>query len=244
MFKKRIVAIHSVLESTFTPKHLEDYIQRMKILGYKFVGLDEILSSECRGKKLSLTIDDGYKSCITNLLPILKKYNIEATIFISPALLSLPSDSKLLESSSCYQEATMTKEDIEYWLAEGHKIGFHTNSHINLYESTIEKAIEDFEEGIKFFRDNKIDINYFAYPFGFLPKNKTIYEAELLKHGIKNAFTIMWGDVNLKNPYYINRVCLGDNEPTWFSILKSIGLVDFHYYKKQYKLYGERVRHN
>ena len=233
MFGKRIVAIHSVSDKTFTPTHLEAYIRSVKKLGYEFVPIREILRPERGGRLISLTVDDGYKSCKTNLLPILRKHGIIACMFVPPGLIGLPANHKMLTQYKCYHdEETMSLEDLRLWIKEGHEVGFHTDMHLDLRETRSEEAKEDFMNGIARFREWGMTTDLFAYPFGHRPKSRAEYEKMLGENGIKYAFTIDWGDVDMDNPYYINRVCLGDREPIWWSVLKTVGLVDWYWKRK------------
>lgn len=61
-----------------------EYAQKHKC---RFVSLDELCEAISRGKNarrlIALTFDDGYRDNYTNAYPILKKYNIPFTIFVS-----------------------------------------------------------------------------------------------------------------------------------------------------------------
>lgn len=244
MFQKRIIAIHAVDQNTLQPKHLNRYFTILKSIGYKFLPLDEIFSSKYKGKFISLTVDDAYKSTITNLLPILNTYNIKATLFVPPSLLGLKANDKKLLAQYCYSDQDMmTIEDLKIWKNNGHEIAFHTDEHIDLYEANEDVIISDFKSGMEKMSILGYKIKYFAYPKGFLPKNRFEFEKLLQEYSIQKAFTITWGKLNTENPYYINRLCLGDKEPLFWSILKTIGIVDWYYLKQKIKYY-ERVRHN
>ena len=132
---------------------------------------------------------------------------------------------------------------MKIWKNNGHEIAFHTNEHIDLYEANEDVIISDFKSGMEKMSILGYKIKYFAYPKGFLPKNRFEFEKLLQEYSIQKAFTITWGKVNSENPYYINRLCLGDKEPLFWSILKTIGIVDWYYLKQKIKYY-ERVRHN
>lgn len=229
MFGKRIVAIHSVGNNTFTPVHLEAYIHSMKRLQYEFVPLRKILSPECGGRFVALTVDDGYKSCVTRLLPILRKYDIKACMFVATGLLDLPANHDALTGHKCYpDEEMMSLTDLRLWLSEGHEVGFHTDMHLDLRCTPFNQIKEDFKNGMSRLREWGMATDLFAYPFGYLPKRRQDFETLLEENGCKYAFTINWGDVDTGFPYYINRVCLGDHEPSWWSVLKTTGLVDWY----------------
>ena len=229
MLGKRIVAIHAVGDKTFTCAHLEAYIRSMKWLGYDFVSLRRILSPECGRRSVALTVDDGYKSSITHLMPILRKYGVKACMFVATGLMGLPANHKVLIEHRCYpNEDIMSLAELRLWLSEGHEVGFHTDMHLDLRETPYEQAAEDFRKGMLRLREWGVETDLFAYPFGYLPGSRRDFEQLLEKSGCKYAFTIDWGDVDTCNPYYIDRVCLGDHEPYWWSVLKTVGLVDWY----------------
>lgn len=71
-----------------TPEKLEEFIVFFKQKGYVFISLDELenwLDNKLKlnNKFICLTFDDGYKDNLTHGLPILKKHQIPATIYIT-----------------------------------------------------------------------------------------------------------------------------------------------------------------
>lgn len=241
MFDRRIVTIHSVDEWTFSVRRLVSYIRLMKLLGYKFVTVDDVINRTCPRRSIALTVDDAYRNCMIHLLPVLEKYRVPALMFVPVGLLGLPANHPDLLNNECYRdEATMTIEDINIWLQKGFTVGFHTMSHMDLYHQDNWSLIqEDFETGMDLMRKNGWNTSYFAYPKGFLPKERDRFELMLKQQGIKYAFTINWGPVNVDNPYYVNRVCLGNHEYMLWSVLKSVGLVDLYFRKK--RIYQEQM---
>ena len=199
-------------------------------LGYEFVSLSQILSLNCKRKSIALTVDDAYKSCIYNLLPILDQYRVPAIMFIPTGLLGkCANDPELLEHECYVNEETMNVEDIQLWIDKGYDIGFHTHKHLDLYNSE-ESVIDcDFEKGMNFIKHFNWNVSYFAYPKGFIPKNKNYFEQMLLKNNFQFALTINWGRINIDNPFYINRICLGNHEFFYWSIIKSLGLADIYF---------------
>lgn len=234
MFEKRIVAIHSISDQNLSQNRLIHYIRTMRFLGYKFVSVDTILSDKQNGKLLALTVDDGYKSCIKNLIPVLEKYKIPALMFLPTQLLGLPENHDELLKNECYRnESIMSVEDVNLWVHKGFDIGFHTGKHIDLYYHEDQEIEKDFREGMDIFRKNGWETKYFAYPKGFLPKNRNLFEGLLREYNIEFAFTINWGRINSEEPFYVNRVCLGNHEPFLWSILKTIGAGDAYFRKKR-----------
>ena len=70
-----------------TPEYFEQLIKYFSSKGYEFLSLDEVynrLRQEKTEKKfLSITFDDGYVDNYIHAFPILKKYNIPCTIYVS-----------------------------------------------------------------------------------------------------------------------------------------------------------------
>lgn len=68
------------------PKTFEEHIKFI-VKHYKPISLSELTSKinskKVQGNEICITFDDGYKDNLINAIPILKKYNIPATIFIS-----------------------------------------------------------------------------------------------------------------------------------------------------------------
>lgn len=236
LFLKRIICIHSLDDKTLTPACFIQYVKTVRSMGYKFVNVDEIMDNKRKGKLLALTIDDGYKNNITNLLPLLKELKIPALLFIPTGLLGLKANDTDLLEHNCYKDqATMTASDVQYWINEGFDIGFHTHKHINLSKESPERAKLDFLKGMEFFKEINYKPSFFAYPMGFLPIDKMQYETLLKKHNFKHAFTFNWGNVEEGQQYYTPRFSLGNNQPILWSILKTIGCLDWHNRRKRKK---------
>lgn len=81
------------LECCSTVTHLIDVFEheiRYLRRHYKIVSLDELVNTLASGEKfnqptIAITIDDGFKDNYQLLFPLLKKYNIPVTIFITTA---------------------------------------------------------------------------------------------------------------------------------------------------------------
>ncbi|MBE8375341.1 polysaccharide deacetylase family protein, partial [Leptospira borgpetersenii serovar Hardjo-bovis] len=77
------------------PNHLEEQFKFLKATGYKTVRLDQFYAyinskktSDFPDKPILLTFDDGSKTHLEFLVPLLKKYGFTACIFIYPSIIS------------------------------------------------------------------------------------------------------------------------------------------------------------
>lgn len=115
---------------------------------------------------LYLTFDDGPHPVATPfVLDELKKYNAKATFF-------------------CIGKNVQQYPDIyKRILMEGHRVGNHTQNHLNAWKRTDEQWIEDVKEAAKW-----IDSDLFRPPYGRL-KN---FPAQVLLTAKKPFKIIMW----------------------------------------------------
>ena len=82
-------SVNSSLNSlTINKKDFEKQIVTLKKY-FNIIDLNKILNSKLNSKKrnIVLTFDDGYKDNLTNALPILRKYKVPATIYITTRFL-------------------------------------------------------------------------------------------------------------------------------------------------------------
>ncbi len=166
-----------------TPKKLEAQIKWIQDNGYTIVPLKEVVAY-LQGKRASLpakavviTVDDGWKSAYTYLLPLAKKYNIPVTLFIYP------------QTISSGQNAMNWEELKEMQQSQLFDIQAHTYSHPNLspdaYAAYVKKELTSSKEILEKKMGTKVTL--LAWPFG-------IYNSDLEKQaadaGYDMAFTI------------------------------------------------------
>ncbi len=100
-------------------------------------------------QKIYLTFDDGVDSAYTpELLKLLKKHNIKASFFIVAS------------------SVKKNKELIQIMKNEGHIICLHSLKHHNQILQFPQQIKNDFEESIKIFNEQGIDISYYRPPWG------------------------------------------------------------------------------
>ena len=88
----KVLTFHSVEaredfnEYVIDPHKFEEIIKRLKDEGFKFLSIndvrDAIKKGEIEKKSVLITFDDGYSDNYSVVLPILKKYDAKATVFV------------------------------------------------------------------------------------------------------------------------------------------------------------------
>ena len=83
-------------ELSVSSKGFDAYLRVFKKWKYQMISMDDLINKNYDRAKpyVVLTFDDGYKDNLTVALPILKKYNARATIFVNPDYVSEKSDSE------------------------------------------------------------------------------------------------------------------------------------------------------
>ena len=160
-------------------KKLEEELKYLKDSGYYTITLTDLYNyfmadTPIPKKSVVLTFDDGYVDNYTSMLPVLKKYNFKATIFVITGA---------IDRSVNYLTSKQLIEMEKY----GVDIESHTVNHENLKDmpkdkqlATLIKSKKDLEKIL-----NK-EVKYFAYPFGGY--SKTSIDA-VRAAGYKMAFT-------------------------------------------------------
>ena len=192
------------------PDLLEFMITYMKQKGYVFVTADELLTFDKPVRHVCMTFDDGYEDNYTHLFPLLKKYQVKATVFaaqrsvfdgkpmLTPAQIKEMSDSGLVE------------------------FGGHTLNHIKL--TSVSEAVADAEilAGKTYLESiTGKPCTSFCYPYGQFTQRDV---ALLKKHGFKCSFTCEKGIHRITDPYRIHRLSAHGRMKTWqFPLVLSRG---------------------
>ena len=121
-----------------TIQQFEDQIDYLITNNYKFVTLHQLVNDpDMKDKSIAITIDDAYQSFYQFGFPVLKKYNISATLFLSTESVG----------SSDFLNWTQLRELLNY----GIDIQNHTHTHSHMPDQTlveIEKFIVQYNIGI------------------------------------------------------------------------------------------------
>lgn len=149
--------------------------QQMKFLasrGFKTISLDMLVSAfkgigQLPKKPLILTFDDGYQDNYLYAFPILKEYNLIATIF----LVSRHIGGSNQWDKTPQEEAIklLSIEEIKEMAEYGISFGAHTLTHPHLPQLSLEEAYQEISQSKKELEEIlEQEVTSFSYPYGEL----------------------------------------------------------------------------
>ena len=167
-------------------------------------------------KTVVLTFDDGYADNYIHAFPLLKRYNMKATIYIVTERFNqdwaTDKDTKL-SSNELNNEAMLTHEMVREMLSSGLiDIGSHTIHHANLPTLSAEQKEEEIAHSKTILEHTySFTCKSFAYPFGFYDEASI---ALVQKSGYTSAVTtvpklIPW---KAQNRYEVPRLIISGRQ--------------------------------
>jgi peptidoglycan/xylan/chitin deacetylase (PgdA/CDA1 family) len=155
--------------SNISEKRFEEHVRWIS-RNCKVVETDDILPISGNKKKVALTFDDGLSSFYENAIPIIKKYNVPATLFILSEMVKKNTKTKterIIKKRLSTPEEIMGREEIfEIKKEKIITIGSHTATHPKLPKLESEKDVIEEVKGSKVDIENEmdVDITCFSYP--------------------------------------------------------------------------------
>jgi len=139
---------------------IKNFENQMKYLrqNYDVISLDTLLSRHKQNHikqidEIAVTFDDGFKDNFTNAFPILRKYDIPASIFVATNFID--------------KNEGLSREDIFLMKKRNIAFGSHTRTHNVLSETDKNSALEEIRGSKKILEEIlQDDVRYFAYPYG------------------------------------------------------------------------------
>jgi peptidoglycan/xylan/chitin deacetylase (PgdA/CDA1 family) len=194
-----ILNYHSINPTHSTSTSPEDFELQMKYLAENFnvISLTEFCRFRAEGRTLParsiiVTFDDGYEDNYLYAFPVLKKFNIPATIFLTTGFIEGKVDIagkypayRGLKPLGWGQIKEMKKSNIEF--------GGHTHTHPVLSQIDIDDAEEEILISRNIIKRKLGECRNFAYPFGMPNTYNSAIISILRKHGFESACSAMMG---------------------------------------------------
>lgn len=166
------------------PEEFKKQMQYLHNEGYHSITLDELYDYVTKGTELPdkpvlITFDDGYIDNYQHAMPILKEYNMKATLFMI--------------SGSVGENRFVGLEQLKEMQANGIDIQSHTVNHKDLRHMSLQQARDELVSSKAVLEDSmKHPVRYIAYPGGFTNKDIDKISEE---SGYRMAFTVQAGNV-------------------------------------------------
>lgn len=189
--------------------NFEEQLKYLKKNNYKTLTLDEFYDyqqGKCKipRKSVLITMDDGYKSNYYLAFPLLKKYNMQAVVFVIGE--NVLSDNDNYMNLDIIEKAKTEYPNITF---ASHSFGLHE-------QGAIDREIEYIEEDFKKM-EKIIPTKYFAYPYGAYNEQAI---SVLKENSYKLAFGFGPGKEHRKSTkkddsYKIPRLNISNDMPLW-----------------------------
>ena len=199
-FRDQMEYIHNQGYNTITLAQLYDYLEN---------------GTELPNKPIVITFDDGYVDNYKNVLPILKEYNMKATLFMISDAANTP--------------GFVSTEQMHQMEAGGFDIQGHTNHH-KILTKIDPTELSDALLGGKTSLEGILGepIEYLAYPGGF---NDMLVQYVTKQSGYKMAFTVQPGTVQPgDNLYALNRLAIFQGDTPYLSFWLRLHCAPFIHY--------------
>ena len=155
----RILMYHNTSEEepasgmNIKPETFKKQLKYLISKKYTFLKVSDLPNFHPTVNHVVLTFDDGFVSNYTYIFPILKKYKIPATIYLTPNI-----------HTSNYLNEDQIKDMQDSGLIE---FGAHTMNHINLTKVDNDTALKEIIDSKKAVEDlTDVPCLSFAYPYG------------------------------------------------------------------------------
>ncbi|MFF5957459.1 polysaccharide deacetylase family protein [Streptomyces luteogriseus] len=192
---------------TVTPERLDRQLGWFRRRGLRGVSMAELLAARARGEGrdlVGLTFDDGYADFVSEALPVLRRHDCGATLFVLPGRLGGDNAWDPLGP----RKRLLTADGVRQAAAEGIEIGSHGLTHVDLTKAD-DVTLKSETEGSRTVLAELTGATPagFCYPYGTLDQRAVDAVREA---GYAYACAIDPGP--LGGPHALPRVHIGQND--------------------------------
>lgn len=250
----RILLYHSISTEPFCEDldlkeecvSLRLFKQQMAILkkaSRKIVSLDEgiraLKENDLPCDCIAITFDDGIADSCDMAARILGDFNIPATFFI--VYKYIDSKKKLIESGVHTKKCFADWDMLSFLQNKGFGIGSHSYSHKRLSTLDYEDLDKETVYVKKQFKDAGIQVEYFAYPYGFHEDFSDKTEESVRKAEYKACLTDIMGNNYLgDNLYRLKRTRVSWRDRPFRFRMKINGAYDW-VDRLKYRLFAKKM---
>jgi peptidoglycan/xylan/chitin deacetylase (PgdA/CDA1 family) len=138
-----VLSYHAVSETwpaalSVTPERFESQLRSLVRSGYAGATFSDAIARPRTGKTVAVTFDDGYRSVLTQALPVLRGLGLPATVFVPTDFVGAdepmrwPGIDHWLGSAHERELLPLSWEELAELRASGWEIGSHTCTHPHL----------------------------------------------------------------------------------------------------------------
>ncbi|MEV2193425.1 polysaccharide deacetylase family protein [Streptomyces phaeochromogenes] len=201
---------------TVSPDRLDRQLGWLRRRGLRGVSMADLLAARARGEGkdlVGLTFDDGYADFTDNALPVLRRWDCGATVFVLPGRLGGTNEWDPLGP----RKPLLTADGIRRLTdTEGLEIASHSLTHVDLTEA--DDALLGAEVGGSRALLSELtgrEVLGFCYPYGTVDQRV----ADVVRAaGYDYGCAIDPGP--LTGPFALPRVHIGENDTSWRLLLK------------------------
>lgn len=188
------------------PGRFDKQISYLKRHGYEFFTASDLVkhyieNGRCPEKAICLTFDDGWKDNYVHAFPVLKKYDVKATIFLVPSCIGRTTDQVTADGEG--EREHLAADDVREMANYGIEFGSHSMNH-KLFDRITPEEINNEVFESKAYIENLIqrECTTFAYPAGFFNDHA---KAAVKDAGYIGAFSTVYGVDDRVDLFELNR---------------------------------------
>lgn len=207
-----------------SPENFERQMKFLKNAKYNVIALEELVRILVYNKKIPprtviITFDDGRDNNFTNAYPVLKRYNIPATMFVIPG--------------HCGEAGYLNKQQIKVMAESGIEIASHTLNDVwlpGLSEAKLTEELAGSKKAIKEITGK--EARFISYPLGGFDERVRL---AVMRAGFKAACATNPGRYRADNDIYaLKRIKVSGKD--------SGNLVKFWFYTSGYAVWSKELK--